>query len=79
MPGLVIPSILDQQMAATRLTLGKINDRGKWGERGIHRLGNGMMVTQSGEVVVEPRQTPPTQGESEDMQAMAGKFLDWMR
>jgi hypothetical protein len=81
MPGLVVPSLLDRQLAATRVTLSQIADKGKWGERGIHRLGNGLSVDQYGNVRVEQRDTPQpmTQSEGEDTQATIQKFLEWMK
>jgi hypothetical protein len=79
MPGIVVPSLLERSLMSTRSTLAQINDRGKWGDRGVHRLGNGLLVTQSGEVVVEPRLSPPSQAETEDMTATFEKFALWLR
>jgi hypothetical protein len=79
MPGLVVPSILERKMQATRATLAQIGDRSKFDERGVHSLGNGMSVTKSGAIVLERRSAAPSQAETEDMRAVFEKFRDWLK
>jgi hypothetical protein len=79
MPGITVPSLMEKNLAATRATLQQIQDRSKWGERGIHQLGNGLSVDQQGNVTVEKRSVAPTTMEIDDMYAKFQRFQEWLK
>lgn len=76
--GFVIPSLLEREQLRTRKSLDQINAESAFGDRGFTQLGDGLVITRDGRVIVKRREEAPTKTELECMSDLGSKFASFL-